>query len=152
MSRHDSWTNPRPVRRRSGLGLRTILVGASLWLGACAGTAASPAAIPVPADLPLQTYDQGYRMRYALEQSPTQVRAVGLISTSGFPAHQATLVLYGLDGGGRIVSRAYGVVRQRFDLTPQPFEVLLQPAGSEARFDLRVWEQVRPGVQGGGGR
>src|SRR5688572_23939419 len=115
MSRPDSWSDLRPARPRSGLGLRAILVGASLWLAAC-GTTAGPASIQVPTDLSLQTYDQGYRMRYALERSPTQVRAVGLISTSGFPAHQASLVLYGLDGGGRIVSRAYGVVRQRFDL------------------------------------
>jgi hypothetical protein len=117
-----------------------LAVAAALVLAACA----APAPIAVPAELPLQGYDQGYRMRWALERGPQAVRAAGTVQTSGFTAHELTMVLYGLDPQGRIVSRGYGILRGAVDLTPRPFEVVLRPTGREASFALRVWEQVRP--------
>jgi hypothetical protein len=130
--------------RAARLGLvLVLLVG-----GGLAGCAA-PARIAVPPDLPLQTYDQGYTMRWALERSPERVRAVGLISTSGFGAEPTLVTLYGWDARGRVVSRGDTAVRRRIDPTPTAFEVSLRPSGTETRFDLRVGEPLGPADQEG---
>jgi hypothetical protein len=116
----------------------------TLTLAACA--ASGP--LVVPADLPLTAYDQGFTLRWILEHSSAEARAAGTIAISGFRAKEINLVLYGLDAQDRIVSRGYGLVRQVVDLTPQPFEVRLRLAGSEARFDLRVSRYKLGGTPG----
>ena len=134
---------PRPAGRR----LLFFFLAVGVGLAACA----APARIAVPADLPLQTYDHGYTMRWALERSPERVRAVGLISTSGFGAEQTLVTLYGWDARGRVVSRGDTTVRQRIDPTPTAFDVSLRPSGTETRFDLRVGEPLGPADQEGMG-
>ena len=127
--------------------LLPFLLAVGVGLAACA----APARIAVPADLPLQTHDQGYTMRWALERSPERVRAVGLISTSGFGAEQTLVTLYGWDARGRVVSRGDTALRRRIDPTPTAFEITLRPSGTEMRFDLRVGEPLGPADQEGMG-
>jgi hypothetical protein len=109
----------------------------ALGLSALAGCAA-PARTAVPADLPYTAREQAFELRWALQREAGAVRAIGLARTLANQEAQLTLGLFGLDGTGRIVSRASDVVRFRFARDDAPFAVALRPTGQETRFELHI--------------
>jgi hypothetical protein len=135
--------SPSPSRRS---GPRPRLLWGLAILTALAGCAA-PARIDVPAELPLRTNDQFFAFQWALQREPTVVRAVGLVRPSFDTESQLTLALFGVDGGGRIVSRGTAYLRAEFSRRPIPFAVELTPTGREARFELRVLDYHVPGLR-----
>ena len=115
-------------------------------LAAVAGCAAAPR-IDVPAELPLQTNDQLFTIRWALQREASVVRAVGRISPSFDTEARLTLALFGVDAGGRIVSRGITYLQSDFNRQPIPFAVELTPTGREASFELRVVNYHVPGLR-----
>ncbi len=124
-------------RRRFGpvTGSWLVLAALGLAVGGCAAWARTP---PPPGELPLSTLDQHFQLRWRLERDPSRVRAVGLAHSQADREGNLTLVLYGLDAAGRIVSRGMAYVQWQFARDPQPFVVTLTPTGRETRFELRV--------------
>jgi hypothetical protein len=103
-----------------------------------AGCAPGPRSI-VPAELPLTTNQDVFTIRWALQKEPAVVRAVGLINTTNLIPVQVTLGFFGLDAGGRILSRGTDFVRpDSFSSRSIPFSVELTPTGQEAKFELRI--------------
>jgi hypothetical protein len=129
---HRSW-GPAP-RLLSVLAVLTLLAGC-----------ATPARIAVPAELPLRTYDQIFAIQWALQRETTLTRAVGLVRSSFGTDFFLTLVLFGVDAEGRIVSRGTTYVRSEFGGQPSPFAVEITPVGRETRFELRVLDSQWPG-------
>jgi hypothetical protein len=102
----------------------------------------------VPADLPFTKNEDIFEIRWALQKEPTVTRAAGLINTSTTTPVQVTMGLFGLDAGGRIVSRGTSWVRpSSFSARSLPFSVELTPTGQEARYDLRVLDYRLPGFR-----
>jgi hypothetical protein len=102
----------------------------------------------IPAELPLTTHDQIFTIRWALQKEASLTRAVGTLTTSTSAPARATLGLFGLDAGGRIVSRGTSWVRpSSFGSPSMPFSVELTPTGQEARYDLRVLDYHMPGFR-----
>ena len=58
-----------------------------------------------------------------------------------------TLDLYGIDAGGRIVSRGVTYVRSDFNRQAVPFSVEIHPTGQETRYELRVIEYYVTGIR-----
>jgi hypothetical protein len=117
-----------------------------MGLGALAACAPGPR-IAVPADLPNTTHEQSFELRWALQREAGAARAIGWVRTLANQEAQLTLALFGLDAGGRIVSRGTTVVRFRFTRDPEPFVVELRPTGREATFQLRILELMLPGFR-----
>lgn len=137
----DTLTNmSRPALTVGGL-TRRLLAGFVLVVAASAGCAA-PAAIAVPAELPLTTREDNFDIRWALQREASVVRGVGVVHSLAGREVTLTLGFFGLDESGRIVSRGTTPVRFRFARDPAPFEVTLTPTGREARFELHVIETV----------
>ncbi len=140
MTARRSSASPRPSRRT----LRALSAGGALAL--LAGCATGPR-VDVPAELPLRVNEQLFTIRYALQQEPTVVRAVGRIVPSIDAEARLTLALFGLDADGRIVSRGTTYLRSEFGDPTIPFAVELTPMGREATFVLRVLEFHVPGLR-----
>lgn len=110
------------------LGLGILMLGAA--------TSSARSAIAVPADLPNRT-DQGeFRLRWALVREPSTVRAVGLAESPRRIVSWARVALFGVDQGGRVVSRGDSEIPGGFGSNSLSFEVALRPTGREERFDL----------------
>jgi hypothetical protein len=127
---------PSPVShtvRRRAARLLAILVSLAAALGC-----AAPAPLQVPAELPLVTNEQVFEFRWALQQETSRTRAVGLVRPSFDTEYRMTLGLYGVDTGGRIVSRGTTYVRTDFGSRSTPFSVELSPTGQETRYELRI--------------
>ena len=117
-----------------------VIVGV---LGGCAGSTR----IQLPADLPLSTTADMFRIRWALQREPTVVRAIGQIEYAVDIEYRIALAFYGLDADRRIVSRgATYNLRSSLTYAPIPFVVELKPTGRETSFELRVLN-YRSGVQ-----
>jgi len=119
--------------------MRTHLTrGGRAWLAlallsaACAGGAP----LAIPADLPNRSDQGGFTFRWALAQEPDSVRAAGVMESRTRPVPWATVALFGVDAGGRVVSRGQTDLRGGFGRTSLPFEITLRPTGREERFDL----------------
>jgi hypothetical protein len=111
-----------------GLGLGVLLLGTA--------TSSARSAIAVPADLPNRT-DQGeFHLRWALVREPDTVRAVGLAESPSRVVSWARVALFGVDRGGRVVSRGESEIPGGFGRNSLPFEVALRPSGREERFEL----------------
>jgi hypothetical protein len=110
-----------------------LLIGATL-AGGCAGASQ----IEVPATLPNTTQQDFLTLRWALAREGGVARAVGVAETSGAVSWDAAVDLYGLDAGGRIVSRGWTVVRPSFSQRTAPFEVRAVETGRETEFRLVV--------------
>jgi hypothetical protein len=126
-----------------------------LALTGCAAAAPAPAPGPAPAGAALepasrQTADGFFRLDWTLQGAGDAVRAAGVIRSTGPRVSDATLLLVGVDAGGRIRSRAQTVVRWGFGTGAQPFEVRLRPRGGETRYELQVWQHSAEGLRGGG--
>lgn len=131
---HRSW---RPaLHPLSVLVVLTILAGC-----------AAPARIEVPAELPLRINDQLFAIQWTLQREPTVARAVGLVRPSFDAEARLTLALFGVDTGGRIVSRGTTYLRSEFSRQPIPFAVEVTPAGREARFELSVLDYHVSGLR-----
>jgi hypothetical protein len=115
-------------------------------LAAVAGCAATPR-MDVPAELPLQTNDQLFTIRWALQRETSVVRAVGRMTPSIDTEARLTLALFGMDAGGRIVSRGTSYLRSDFGSRSIPFAVELTPTGREASFELRILDYHVPGLR-----
>src|SRR5712691_8579755 len=113
---------------------RALLLIPLLVLAGCATPGPIPA--PSPADFPMQAADQHFQLHWRLVREGDRVRVEGLMETRAPTVDEVTLVLYGLDREGRIVSRGLAIVRWGFRREPQTFTVTLRPAGTEERFDL----------------
>ena len=113
-------------------------------LAAVAGCAAAPR-IDVPAELPLQTNDQLFTFRWALQREASVVRAVGRTTPSIDAEVRLTLAFFGVDSGGGIVSRGTTYLQSEFGTRSIPFAVELTPTGREASFELRVLNYHVPG-------
>jgi hypothetical protein len=129
----------RGTRARLGLAIAAALLG---------GCAIAGAPEPVPANLPFETHDRGFALRWALEQGPSEARAAGVVTTWTDREFHLTLGLFGLDGAGRIVSRGTTDVQSRFARGPLPFTIRLRPTGREARYEVRVLEVAIGGFRG----
>ncbi|MGH7358697.1 MAG: hypothetical protein ACREJR_07785 [Candidatus Rokuibacteriota bacterium] len=127
----------RPARR---LGLAVLILTAAVGC-------ATPAPIEVPAELPLVTNDQLFEFRWALQREAARTRAVGRVRSSSETEFRLTLDLYGIDAGGRIVSRGRTYVRSDFDRQAMPFSVETRPTGQETRYELRVIESYVTGIR-----
>jgi hypothetical protein len=115
-------------------------------LAALAGCAAPPRPA-APPELPFQTSDQLFQLRWALQREPTVVRATGLAGSHADKEFHLTIGLFGVDARGAIVSRGVTWVQSRFSREPVPFTVSLAPTGREARFELRVLESFVTGFR-----
>lgn len=118
-----------------------LLVGAMV-AGGCAG-----APRIVPSTLPNVTRQDFLTLRWALAREGGIARAVGVAEASASASWDAVVDLYGVDGGGQIVSRGSTAVRPGFSLGAAPFEVRLTETGKEAEFRLvvaRSRQSVRP--------
>jgi hypothetical protein len=132
-------TAPPRRPRRIGAILAGLLV---------AGGCASGARIAVPSALPNTAHEQFLTLRWALAREGGTVRAVGLAEAPAGGQWDATVVLEGVDGQGRILSRSTGAIRPGFGVGPTPFEIELIPRGGEAEFRLRMLrtqQYTRPG-------
>ena len=58
-----------------------------------------------------------------------------------------TLDLFGIDAGGRIVSRGTTYVRSDFNRQAVPFSRRDHPTGHETRYELRVIEYYVTGIR-----
>jgi len=110
---------------------------------------AAPAPSARSADFPVQSADQFFYFRWALERDGGIVRAVGLVESRVSTFSELTLVLFGLDKSGRVVSRGFGYVTPGFRREAQPFTVDLRPGGQEDRFELKVLSFSLPNLRGG---
>jgi hypothetical protein len=133
------------VHQRSSHPVLRLLPVLAL-LATVAGCAAAPR-IDVPAELPLQTNDQLFTIRWALQREASVVRAVGRTTPSMDAEARLTLAFFGLDAGGRIVSRGTTYLRSEFGTPSIPFAVELTPTGSEASFELRILNYHVPGLR-----
>ena len=122
------------------------LLAVLAMLAAVAGCAAAPR-IDVPAELPLQTNDQLFTIRWALQREASVARAVGRVRPSFDAEARLTLALFGVDAGGHIVSRGITYLRSDFNRQPILFAVELTPTGREASFELRVLAYHVPGLR-----
>lgn len=130
------------VRNRRQLEWMTLL------LMMVAGGCASALRIDVPSTLPNVTRQDFLTLRWALAREGGAARAVGVAGASSGASWDAVVDLYGLDGGGRIVSRGSSVVRPGFSSREAPFEVRLVEADRETEFRLvvvRARQSSRPG-------
>ena len=89
--------HPRLRRRIGRLPVLAILAA----LAGCGKTAR----VEIPAELPLRMHDQLFAIEWALQREPSVVRGVGRVTPSIDSEARLTLGLFGLDAGGRIVSR-----------------------------------------------
>ena len=124
----------------------TRLVWALALLAMIAGCAA-PARIEVPAELPLQTHEELFAIRWALQREATIARAVGVVRPSFDTEARLTLALFGVDAQGRIVSRGTAYLRSEFSRRSIPFAIEVIPVGREARFELRVVDYYVTGLR-----
>jgi hypothetical protein len=108
-----------------------------LLLAGCAGPKAVP--IQLPSSLPLTTDDEEFEVRWALQQEPGLVQAVGQVSGVADAALAAnlTLTLFGLGPDGKIVSRGFAFVEGPFD-QGQTFAIKVKPKGRETKWEIRV--------------
>jgi hypothetical protein len=83
----------------------------------------------------------------ALQRETSVVRATGRVTPSIDTEVRLTLALFGLDAGGRIVSRGTTYLRSEFGSRSIPFAVELTPTGREADFELRILNYHVPGVR-----
>jgi hypothetical protein len=111
-------------------------VGAWMALALLSAACTSSAPLAIPADLPNRTDQGGFTFRWALAREPATVRAVGVMESGNRPVPWATVALFGVDAGGRVVSRGQTDLRGGFGRTSLPFEIALRPTGREERFDL----------------
>ena len=112
-----------------------------------AGCAVAPRPV-VPAELPNVTRQDFLTVRWALQHEGGSARAVGIAEPSSNIPWEAILDLYGVDGGGRIVSRGTTVVRPDFDSGATSFAIALAETGRETQFQLvvaRSRQNTRPG-------
>ncbi len=118
--------------KRIRLGRAGSWMALALLTAACA----TPAPLAIPADLPNRTDQWGFSFRWALAREPTTVRAAGVMESSSRVIPWSTVALFGVDGGGRVVSRGQTDVHGGFARSSVPFEITLRPTGREERFDL----------------
>ena len=105
---------------------------------------------PVPQGLrrrPLRMHDQLFAIEWALQREPSVVRGVGRVTPSIDSGARLTLGLFGLDAGGRIVSRGTAHLHSDFASRSIPFTVTLTPTGRESTFELRVLDYHIPGLR-----
>ncbi len=111
---------------------------------------AAPVRTATPDSFPLHATDQLFTFHWALERGGGVVRAAGVVETRLQTVEDVTLVLYGLDKDGRIVSRGFGGAHWGFRADEiRPFMVQLRPQGAEARYELRVWLVSSGNFRGG---
>lgn len=116
--------------------IRLGRAGSWMALALLTAACAAPTPLAIPADLPNRTDQWGFSFRWALAREPTTVRAAGVMESSSRVIPWSTLALFGVDGGGRVVSRAQTDLHGGFGRTSVPFEITLRPTGREERFDL----------------
>jgi len=114
-------------------------------VGVLSGCGAS-SAIQLPAELPLYTTEEMFRIRWALQREPTVVRAIGQIEYDVDIEYRIALTFYGLDEDRRIVSRSTAYVQSSLSYAPIPFVTELKPTGRETSFELRV-QSYRSGIR-----
>jgi hypothetical protein len=133
-----------PVPQRSRRRIRLLPVLAILAaLAGCGETAR----VEMPAELPLRMHDQLFAIEWALQREPSVVRGVGRVTPSIDSEARLTLGLFGLDAGGRIVSRGTDHLHSDFASRSIPFTVTLTPTGHESTFELRVLDYHIPGLR-----
>ena len=113
---------------------------------ALAGCGAAPR-VKLPAELPLRSNDQLFTLEWALQRETSVVRGVGRVTPSIDSEATLTLGFFGLDAGGRIVSRGTAYLRSDFSSRSIPFAVELTPTGRESTFVLRVLNYHIPGLR-----
>ena len=133
---------PVPQRSRGRIRLLPVLA----ILAALAGCGETPR-VEIPAELPLQMHDQLFAIEWALQREPSVVRGVGRVTPSIDSEARLTLGLFGLDAGGRIVSRGTAHLHSDFASRSIPFTVTLTPTGRESTFELRVLNYHIPGLR-----
>jgi hypothetical protein len=114
-----------------------------LLLAVLAGCAASTPALR-PADLPEHAVESPIVLHWRIDRGPDRATAVGLVEIPLNPdrVEMVTVELHGIDGQGRVVSRARELILPRSftGAEPWPFRVSLRPTGTEQRFAVRVAE------------
>ena len=133
---------PVPQRSRGRIRLLPVLS----ILTALAGCGETPR-VEIPAELPLRMHDQLFAIEWALQREPSVVRGVGRVTPSIDSEARLTLGLFGLDAGGRIVSRGTAHLHSDFASRSIPFTVTLTPTGRESTFELRVLDYHIPGLR-----
>ena len=133
---------PVPQRSRGRIRLLPVLA----ILAALAGCGETPR-VEIPAELPLRMHDQLFAIEWALQREPSVVRGVGRVMPSIDSGARLTLGLFGLDAGGRIVSRGTAHLHSDFASRSIPFTVTLTPTGRESTFELRVLDYHIPGLR-----
>jgi hypothetical protein len=103
---------------------------------------ATPRPVPQPSEFPLHASDaSGFTLHWRLDQTAGAVAAEGVLQSTRLDRYSlATVELAGLDASGSVVSRGQMTATPR-DFTgtaPWPFTIQLRPAGSEARFVVRI--------------
>ena len=133
---------PVPQRSRGRIRLLPVLA----ILAALAGCGETPR-VEIPAELPLRMHDQLFAIEWALQREPSVVRGVGRVTPSIDSEARLTRGLFGLDAGGRIVSRGTAHLHSDFASRSIPFTVTLTPTGRESTFELRVLDYHIPGLR-----
>ena len=123
------------MRTRLSRGIRGWMALALLSAACTSGGAP----LAVPADLPNRTEQSGITFRWALARDPATVRAVGVMEPGSRPVPWATVALFGVDAGGRVVSRGQTDLRGGFGRASLPFE-------GPQREDWHFVPRSRPGV------
>jgi hypothetical protein len=101
--------------------------------------------VEIPAELPLRMHDQLFAIEWALQREPSVVRGVGRVTPSIDSEARLTLGLFGLDAGGRIVSRGTAYLQSDFASRSIPFTVTLTPSGRESTFERAFSTTTSPG-------
>ena len=127
----------RPIRRL------LLLLGIPMALAGCG---AAPR-VELPSELPLRSNDQLFTLEWALQRETSVVRGTGRVTPSIDSEATLTLGFFGLDAGGRIVSRGTAYLRSDFSSRSIPFAVELTPTGRESTFVLRVLNYHIPGLR-----
>jgi hypothetical protein len=123
---------PRPF-----VYLGATLVLPLLLLAGCAASKAAP--ISLPSSLPLTTDEDEFDIRWALQEGPGVVQAVGRVTgfADAASAASVTLTLFGLDRNGRIVSRGFTFVEGPFG-QGQTFAIKVKSKGRETKWEIRI--------------
>lgn len=127
---------------------RPLLLPVLAILAALAGCGETTR-VEIPTELPLRMHDQLFVIEWALQREASAVRAVGRATPTIDSEARVTLGLFGLDAGGRIVSRGTAHVHADFASPSIPFTVSLTPTGRESSFELRVLNYHIPGLRMG---
>ncbi len=124
---------------------RLVFIALAGVLAGCGGVRYTSSYPPPPEHFSHHSVelDGFFDLHWTVERKEAQVVVSGIVMASqvGGVVANVTVEVVGLDGGGRVVSRALGVTYggSMFRGQSRPFWIGLRPTGQETEFRVRVW-------------